>query len=476
VSFRRRLIVTTSTLTLGTLAFALTCVYWGVNRVQESILDRALLGSADEEARLESGMPEDRLTITDAAGPTANSAAPLPKYAIVFARDGNVHESTANARGGPGLSMLPLLSARRHALGQPFDVSYGKVKLRAVLVPVPQHVGWKLFLAVPRADVDRDDWLIGGSMLVAFVLSLFIAIAVIRWVMGRLTRGHLAIANTALRVAEGDLSARVGIQQGDAEIVSLSKNFDRMVERLQRIVEAQHHFVAHAAHEIRSPLTTIYGSLALALRQPRQADEYRRLIHDAVDSAKHLNRLAEDLLLLARVQAAEADDGTEPVLVADFVYDAVKSVQGTATQRGVQIHVREGTASVTGRPRDLERMVRNLVENAVRYSPRDDAVLVDASWVGREARITIEDHGPGVPDGARERIFQPFVRGDDAHARPEGGAGLGLAIAREIARHHGGNIWLDGATKGARFVIALPARPPPRSRECTRPDAVLIAQ
>jgi two-component system heavy metal sensor histidine kinase CusS len=273
--------------------------------------------------------------------------------------------------------------------------------------------------------------------------------------MARLTRSHMAIAATALRVAEGDLSARVGIREGDTEIVSLSANIDQMVARLERLVEAQHNFIAHAAHELRSPLTTIHGSLALALRKPREADEYRRMIEDALGSARRLNHLAEDLLLLARVQAEE-DDTTEPVVLAEVVYDAAQSVQGAAQARGVQIRVREGTECVDGRPRDLERMVRNLLENAVRYSPRGGTVRVEMTVQGGRAVVAVQDEGPGVPLVARNRIFQPFARADDRHGGQEGGAGLGLAIAREIARRHGGDVHLDASAKGGRFVIKLP--------------------
>jgi two-component system heavy metal sensor histidine kinase CusS len=193
------------------------------------------------------------------------------------------------------------------------------------------------------------------------------------------------------------------------------------------------------------------------LRKPREAEEYRRMIEDALDSARNLNQLAEDLLMLARVQAEE-DDVLEPVLLADAVYDAVQSVQGLVQKRGVQIQVREGLACVNGRSRDLERMVRNLVENAVRYSPPRGTVRVETVSEGDRTRITVQDEGPGVPPAARERIFQPFVRGDPSkNADTASGAGLGLAIAREIAKRHGGDIWVGASPAGgARFIIELP--------------------
>jgi two-component system, OmpR family, sensor kinase len=450
MSFRRRLIIVTSTMTLGTLAFSLASVYFGVNRVQERILDRELLEAAHDEAESESRMPEEQLRITSAPGPFANSAAPLPKYGVLFDPAGGVHGTTPTV----GQTMTgALVASHRHTLLRPFDSSLGKINVRAVVVPVPAHEGWQLLFALPKADVERDDWLIGGSMLVVFVLALVASVTVIVVVMARLTRSHMAIASTALRVSEGDLSARVGIREGDEEIVGLSTNIDHMVERLQRLMEAQHNFIAHAAHELRSPLTTIHGSLALALRQPRGADEYRRMIEDALESTKHLNHLAEDLLLLARIQAG--DEETEPVVLAEPVYEAVESVRGAADARNVRVEVHAQPTCVDGRPRDLERMIRNLVENAVRHSPEGASVRVDMMSKNDKVRISVEDEGPGVAPASREVIFQPFTRGESTHVE---GAGLGLAIAREIARRHGGDIWVEAASKGARFVSELPLR------------------
>jgi two-component system, OmpR family, sensor kinase len=456
MSFRNRLIIVTSGMTLGTLAFSLASVYFSVNRVQERILDRELLAAAQQEADAESRMSEDEVAITSTPGPTANSAAPLPKYAALFDPGGTLRATTPTVNRTERTASALISSARRQALLHPFHISLDKTSLRAVVVPIPAHAGWRLLFALPAADVDRDDWLIGGSMLVVFVFALLASVAVISLVMSRLARGHMEITRTALRVAEGDLSARVNIREGDADIVRLSTNIDHMVERIQRLMKSERTFIVHAAHELRSPLTTLYGSLALALRKPREAEEYRGMIEDALDSARHLNHLAEDLLMLARVQAEE-DDGKEPVLLADAIYDAVQSVEGLVQKKGVQIRVREGNACVDGRARDLERMVRNLIENAVRFSPSGGTVRVETWCVRDGARIAVQDEGPGVPPAALERIFQPFARGEDKkHGGAPEGAGLGLAIAREIARRHGGDIWVDtSAPSGARFIIEL---------------------
>jgi methyl-accepting chemotaxis protein len=242
VTLRGRVFVLISTMTLGTLAFSLASVYFVVNRIQERVLDRELVGAARQEADAESKMADD-IGITGAPGPVANSAAPLPRYAALFDPEGGLHAVTPTVREA---SFVQLSRGIRHAMLDPFDVELGSTKLRAVVARVPLHPGWRLLFGLPRADVDRDNWLIGGSMLVVFAIALAASVGVIRVVAARLARGHLAIADTAKRFTEGDLSARVGIHQGKDELALLSRDIDRTFEQLERLVESVQAFVAHA--------------------------------------------------------------------------------------------------------------------------------------------------------------------------------------------------------------------------------------
>jgi hypothetical protein len=203
MNFRTRLIVVTLVMTLGTLAFSFATVYLAVNRIQQRILDRELLGAARHEAEAESQMAENGLRITDAPGPIANSAAPLPKYVALFNPFGDLRAIYAPAL--PGSTFAPLARARRHESFEPFDATVGALKLRAIVIPIARHEGWRLVFALPRADVDGDDWLIGGSMIVVFVVALAGSVAVIGVVMRRLARSYSAIVETAQRAAEGDL-------------------------------------------------------------------------------------------------------------------------------------------------------------------------------------------------------------------------------------------------------------------------------
>jgi two-component system heavy metal sensor histidine kinase CusS len=244
------------------------------------------------------------------------------------------------------------------------------------------------------------------------------------------------------------------------------------VEQLRQLLESQQLFVSHAAHELRSPIATIYARLSLALRRSRDTAEYRSTIEEAVDSMKGLNVLAEDLLTLAGT-ATDDHEETSPVLASAIIGEAIKLVELDAKTRALTLRTfGEEDIRVQGRPRDLERMLRNLLENAIRHSPAGGTVTIGAHVREGRVELAVSDEGPGVAAANRPLIFQPFFRGERERASGARGAGLGLAIAREIARHHHGDVTLDPAHEnGARFVATLPLGDVPKHmmREGTAP-------
>jgi two-component system OmpR family sensor kinase len=456
MSFRRRFVVAVSAMTMVTLGGAFAAVSMAVNRAQERQLDDALRAEAKEEAREASALGGHELAISDRPGPAANDVGPLTKYGAIYAVDGRVLAATPTFHGSPP----PLASLRREP-GRCFDLWFGGEHLRGMLVPIPGHPETRLLLAAPRTDLDGDEAFLARAMLVVFALAVGWTVLVTSWIVRRLTREHQAIAQVARRVAAGDLSARVATPTADPEIAQLARDVDDMIERLGVLVTSQQRFIAHAAHELRSPLTTLYGELSLALRKERDGASYRRTIEEALDSSRRLKLLAEDLLTLARLGTA-ADEPDERFGVLARIDAAVEMVRLEASERGVRMEVGGEDASVTGRSRDVERMVRNVLENAILHSPAGGRVEIRTN-VGDTVEIAVSDEGPGVPEAERERIFEPFYRGARERADDARGAGLGLVIAREIARAHGGDVLLDEAARGARFVLRLPitAVPPP---------------
>ncbi|MFO0604804.1 MAG: HAMP domain-containing sensor histidine kinase [Polyangiales bacterium] len=447
MSVRTRMLGAVTGLTVLTLGVAFASVSVVVNRGQERRLDRALLRAARAEAREIAALGGDRLAISDLPGPRANDVGPLPKYAAVYGPDGAVRVATDTFRGRP-----PPWRAVGHPAGAAFDLAGPGEHLRGVVVALPAPPGARLLLAAPRTDLDGDAAFLRRAMELVFLAAVAWSVALASWFVRRITRGYDRVAEVVGRAAGGDLSARVLTRSPDRDLARLERDLDGMIGQLAALVDAQRRFIANAAHELRSPLTVLLGEITLTLRKERSAPEYRTALEEALTSTERLRALADELLALARL-GADAGAPAERVELAALVRSALDELAVQAEARGVALVGDGAEASVDGRSTDLQRMVRNLVENAVRHA--GGRVRVATAARGGRAEIVVEDDGPGVPEADRARIFEPFYRGPRERAAG-GGAGLGLAIAREIARDHGGDLALDRSERGARFVVTFP--------------------
>src|SRR5581483_4887582 len=227
--------------------------------------------------------------------------------------------------------------------------------------------------------------------------------------------------------------------------------------RLEGAFAHMRRFAADAAHELRTPLTALKGGMEVALRARRDPEEYRAVLRSSLEEVERLIALSEDLLLFSRTEAGglrtRAAVDLEPVLLE--VFDLGLRL---AQPAGITLRVEASEpARVAGDEAALRRACRNLVENAIKYTPSGGKVELALTREGGEACLSVRDSGPGIEPADIERIFQPFVRLDAARARATGGAGLGLAIARSIVQAHGGTITvLSAPGAGSEFTIRLP--------------------
>lgn len=449
MSLRVRYVLAISAITLVTLGGAFMAVSLSVNASQQEQLDLALAREALEEAAEAASLGGDELAISDRPGPAANDVGPLTKYGAIYGAHGRLLAQT------PSWSGLPPALAELPPPGSPaFDLWAGDEHLRGTHVAIPAHPGTSMLLAAPRTDLDGDKRFLARAMGTVFGLALLWTVLVAVAVVWRLTRGHRRIADAARRVADGDLDARVALTTGDSEILQLARDIDAMIERLGLLIESQQRFIANAAHELRSPLTALYGELSLALRRPRSDTEYERVIRTALESTQRLRRLTEDLLAVAQISEPSSDH--EPIELSQVCRDAVALVAMEAESRAVNITQEGPPVRVLGRPSDLVRLLRNLVENAVRHSPSGTRVTVAWQEEPGQAQLTVHDQGPGIEEADREKIFEPFHRGARERGARGSGAGLGLTIAQEIARAHGGEVQLAPSSTGACFKLTLP--------------------
>jgi heavy metal sensor kinase len=273
---------------------------------------------------------------------------------------------------------------------------------------------------------------------------------------GLATRPAQEIAAQAEEIEAGTLSARITAHAEVTEYGRLVGVLNAMLGRLDRAFQAQRRFVADASHELRSPLTVLKGDIDVALRRERSADEYRKALESSREEVDRMAALAENLLTLARTDAGFPPDQLRRVDLLEVAHRAVEHARAAAAEAGVDVKLESSPAATRGDFGLLERAVGNLVENAVKYSPRGARVEVRCGSGEGVATVEVEDTGPGIPPEHVPYVFDRFYRADPARSRGAG-AGLGLPIARAIAEAHGGRLELVRAAPGALFRVTLPA-------------------
>ncbi|WP_406179055.1 sensor histidine kinase [Streptomyces canus] len=316
-------------------------------------------------------------------------------------------------------------------------------RFAAVEVEVP---GKGTLTVYAGASLNPEQSAVGTAqtvMLVGFPLLLGVVGAVTWLVTRRALRPVEGIrAEMAAITASEDLARRVPVPDTHDEVARLARTTNETLAALETSVERQRRFVADASHELRSPIASLRTQLEVAAAHPELLD-----LDGAVEDTVRLQHLAADLLLLARLDAGERGAGARVELAA-------LARERAGGRAGVT--VRADAVEVTGSRGQLERVLDNLLDNAGRHAR--SAVVVTVRRDGdRDAVVEVGDDGDGVPAGDRERIFERFVRLDEARARDDGGAGLGLAIARDVATRHGGTLTVrDAPTGGALFELRLP--------------------
>ncbi|GAA2637406.1 sensor histidine kinase [Paractinoplanes durhamensis] len=307
----------------------------------------------------------------------------------------------------------------------------------------------RVLVARSTDDLNQGVHILRVTLLIAFPLLVGM-LAVIMWrILGAAMRPVAALRTGAEEITGGTREGRLPLPESRDEIYRLAVTLNGMLHRLDAARARQRAFVADAAHELRSPLTNMRTELEVAQRLPDT--DWQALSTDLLTDVDRLNRLVDDLLLLAR-----SDDGAPPGRSAAArmaEVDLGVLVADVASRYANVGYVRkEVTATVE--PDAIGRVLANLIDNAERHAR--EKIEVEVADEGGWARITVTDDGPGIPAADRERVFDRFTRLDDARARDAGGSGLGLAIVRELVRRHHGTVTLGDAEPGLKVDIRLP--------------------
>jgi signal transduction histidine kinase len=279
---------------------------------------------------------------------------------------------------------------------------------------------------------------------------LLLVVAFICWTMvGRALRPIELMRREVDEVATIRGGYRLPEPATDDEVGRLARTLNSMLDRIESASLRERRFVSDASHELRSPIANIRTEIEVALHHPDRAD-WPGVATDVLGQNQRMTSLVEGLLLLAR-----SDEGS--LLPASGSTD-MAAVAATVTSgfedRWPSVELRAMPVAVAVPPVYLERMIYNLVDNARRFATSQ--VVVDVKVSGSQAVLEVRDDGPGVPESERSRIFERFVRLDEARDRIEGGFGLGLAIVADLCRFYGGTIAVEAAEPGARFVLRFP--------------------
>ena len=284
--------------------------------------------------------------------------------------------------------------------------------------------------------------------------------------------GGLLLANQALRpvdrltraaeeIEAGDLSRRVNVPPKMDELGRLASTFNRMIARLQAAFERQRQFTADASHELRTPLAVMRGDIEIALRRERQPEEYRSVLTSNLEEIIRLSRLVEDLLLLARADAGQSILNCEPMNIDDLCAQTAEYLSPLAEEKEQRLIFKAPAVTplkIHGDAQRLKQMLLNLLDNAIKYTPRGGTVTLSLRQENKDAVLQISDTGRGIPAEDISHIFERFFR----HSRSTSdktvqGFGLGLSIVKWVVDSHGGKI--SAASKlgqGTTFTVRLP--------------------
>jgi signal transduction histidine kinase len=263
------------------------------------------------------------------------------------------------------------------------------------------------------------------------------------------------LREAARGLAAGDLGVRAP-EDGPAELVELAASFNEMAANLERLFDARRELVAWASHDLRTPLASITAMLEAIEDGLATTEHYLPAIGEQVHS---LSRLVDDLFELARIDAGALTLELRDVSLKRVIEACFRGLEAEAEARHVHLEARLGPdiAKVSCAPDKVERVLYNLLTNALRHTPSDGGVAVIVESLADEFQISVEDTGDGLPTHAVRRIFDRFWRGDLARGTSNGGAGLGLAIARGLVEAQGGRIWAEQrAEGGTRVSFTLP--------------------
>ena len=351
------------------------------------------------------------------------------------------------------LTQAALLRAERYP-----ELKNGFSAERLIAVSVPLSSGGAL-VAVLDADAIRDAQKDDLIKLLTVLIALFAACLLLGFLITRsYTRPVKELSAAISKLSEGDFSVRVN-EKGNNELSDLSRAFNEMTGRMEMLDRSRNQFVSNASHELKTPLATIKIMVQTLLYQEVYDESMsKEFLTDVDKETDRLNAVVSDLLTLVGMDSGETKLKQEELSLSAMLRDDVKRLSPLARERGVELEINAPQSlDIVGDRIKLDQVFYNLIDNAIKYTPRGEGVLVELTRQNRNAVVRVKDNGIGIPEADIKHIFDRFYRVDKARSRETGGTGLGLSIVKQIILAHGGTINVTSKVdEGSVFTVTLP--------------------
>ena len=440
---------------LGVLLIAFsTYIYSSVSRDIRKRFDASILRNAQGEANYftefvernnaEAGAKETVLELREGR----ESSAIFREGKLLAANDEDVTAAVAatgilGALNGGKPSFVTDAAANRRLVAMPFQID---------------HVNYAIAVFEPLDKLEGQIRHMRNVILVGLPAALLLAAGGGLLLARKSLNPMVTISEQAEHINARNLNERLKVTNPDDELGRLATVFNDLLSRLDASFGVMREFMADASHELRTPLTIIHGEAQVSLAHDHTTDEYRNSLGIIGDQAKRMARIVSDMLALARADAGEQNLLVEELYLNELVEECCRAAQALASQKHILLACDAGEDLLFhGSEELLQRMVVNLVDNAIRYTPEGGVVKVRLFCENSSALLSISDTGIGIPPENLGRVFDRFYRVNDPRIRPNGGSGLGLSIVKLAAEsHHGSVEVVSEPNSGSSFRIVLP--------------------
>jgi heavy metal sensor kinase len=363
---------------------------------------------------------------------------------------------------------LETAAARTPAL-ETVKVKDAEHPMRLLTLALDPHDGEVLFLQVGTGlGLVQEPLHELRTLLLVFSPTAFLVVAILGWFLAGRTLAPVENLTRAMRRINVDsLSHRLPVRSSGDELSRLAETFNAMLGRLEESFRKIKQFSGDASHELRTPLTILKGETEVALRWAKTPEEFRKMLESSMEEIDRMNRIIEDLLLLAKSEGGQKPLTIKEMSLSDLLQELYLQGRSLAQPKSIELVLNPNVTEeirILGDEMRLRQVFLNLIANAVNYTPDGGRVEISLSVAGEEAIVRVADTGIGIPAEHLPYIFDRFYRADKARNREDGGTGLGLAIVDSFVKAHGGRVEVDSVPgKGSAFTVFLPSGGPQTS-------------